>query len=92
MNIKHITPITFGSIHAKYKNEDGTFFFQPIVAMATVQEEVEGTRFDVIHPVVAWEEDGFDVESGETGNFVGIEYGGTDKTSNTEKPVEVVFN
>lgn len=92
MNIKLITPITFGSIHVKYKNEDGTFFYQPIVAMATVEEELEGMRYDVIHPVVAWEEDGFEVENGETGNFVGIEYGAADKISNTEKPVEVVFN
>lgn len=60
--------------------------------MATVEEELEGMRYDVIHPVVAWEEDGFEVENGETGNFVGIEYGATDKISNTEKPVEVAFN
>lgn len=76
MNIKHITPITFGNLHAKYKNGDGTFFFQPIVAMATVEEEITpgGEKYNVIHPVVVWEEDGFDVEDGETGNFVGIEY------------------
>lgn len=96
MHIKHITPITFGSLHAKYKNDDGTFFFQPIVAMATVEEEIFDKKQDVIHPVVVWEEEGFEIENGETGNFVGIElgieYGATDKTSNTEKQVEITFD
>ena len=92
MNIKQITPITFGSLRAKYRNDDGTFFYQPIVAMAAVQEEIEGMRLDSIYPVVVWEEDGFDIEDGETGNYVGIEYKTVDKTSNTEKPVEVTFN
>ena len=70
MNIKQITPITFGSLHAKYRNDDGTFFYQPIVAMAAVQEEIEGMRLDSIYPVVVWEEDGFDIEDGETPQFI----------------------
>lgn len=85
MKIKHITPVALGTLQAKYKNDDGTFFYQPIAAMATVEEQLDGDKYDVIHPVVVWEEDGFEVESGDTDNFVGIEYGAVDKVLNTEK-------
>lgn len=74
MKIKNITPITFGSIYAKYKNDDGTFFFQPVIGMAVLEERSFGGKYDVIHPVVAWQEDGFEVEDGETGNYCGLEY------------------